>query len=179
MRRAVLSPLGLGAAAALLALAPTLALAHAARTAAATQIGVAQSKLGKMLVDSRGHSLYLFTRDTTSSSGCYGACAHTWLPLTATSSRAITAKAGSGLKSSSFGVLKRTDGKLQVTFDKHPMYTFRGDTKAGSLRGEGASQFSGRWYVVGTGGNAIKPKKGGANNCNTNPPPISCLPQNY
>ena len=60
------------------------------------------------------------------------------------------------------GTTRRTNGKLQVTYNGHPLYRYSPDTKAGQINGEGADQFGGRWYIVGTNGKAIKPKSGGS-----------------
>ena len=40
--------------------------------------------LGRILVDSRGHTLYLFENDKTQKSTCYGTCAKVWKPLVVT-----------------------------------------------------------------------------------------------
>ena len=44
-------------------------------------VRVANSRLGKILVDSHGHTLYLFKKDSGSKSACVGACATFWPPL--------------------------------------------------------------------------------------------------
>jgi predicted lipoprotein with Yx(FWY)xxD motif len=46
-------------------------------------IGVASNNLGKILVDSRGRTLYVFERDAGTKSACSGACAVNWPPLPA------------------------------------------------------------------------------------------------
>jgi predicted lipoprotein with Yx(FWY)xxD motif len=47
-------------------------------------VGVANENVGKILVDSQGRTLYLFERDSGSSSTCSGACAVEWPALGAT-----------------------------------------------------------------------------------------------
>ena len=45
-------------------------------------IGVANNgQLGKILVDSRGRTIYLFQKDTGTKSQCSGACASNWPPV--------------------------------------------------------------------------------------------------
>src|SRR4051812_25577538 len=53
-------------------------------SARSATVRVANSRLGKVLVDSRGHTLYLFKRDVGTKSNCTGACASAWPPLRAT-----------------------------------------------------------------------------------------------
>ena len=60
------------------------------------------------------------------------------------------------MRASLLGVNKRTDGKRQVTYAGHPLYTFIGDTRAGQTTGEGLTDFGAAWYVVAPSGRAIK-----------------------
>jgi hypothetical protein len=47
------------------------------------------------------------------------------------------------------GTIKRSDGTTQVTYNKHPLYTFVGDAgKRGATKGEGLDAFGAKWYVV-------------------------------
>ena len=159
--RAVLKRTGEIAAAAAVALASAIGVAAAAtvaHSAAATSVTTHQTSRGKVLAASNGHTLYLFTHDSGTTSRCYGSCAKTWLPML-TTGRAVAAE-GSGLNPSLVGTTRRTDGKLQVTFNGHPLYTYARDAKPGQINGEGANAFQGRWYIVSTSGNAIKPKSG-------------------
>jgi hypothetical protein len=51
--------------------------------AAAATVGVASSPLGRVAVDSRGRTLYLFEKDRSRRSACHGQCANYWPPLLA------------------------------------------------------------------------------------------------
>jgi predicted lipoprotein with Yx(FWY)xxD motif len=113
-------------------------------TASGTTITTSQSKLGTILVDSSGFTVYLFAKDTGTSSTCYGACAGIWPPVLTTGAPV----AGSGADASLLGTTKRTDGKLQVTYAGHPLYYYTGDSKAGQTNGQGQDQFGGKWYAV-------------------------------
>jgi predicted lipoprotein with Yx(FWY)xxD motif len=115
-------------------------------------VDVATSKLGKILVDSKGLTLYLFAADTGTSSTCSGACAAAWPPLTTKGKPT----AGTGVKASLLGTTKRSDGTLEVTYAGHPLYYYAGDTAAGQTTGQALPQFGAPWYVVGTDGKAIK-----------------------
>src|SRR5262245_21640621 len=101
----------------------------------ATTVAAANSKLGRILVDGRGHTLYLFAKDARGASACAGACAGFWPPLIA-SGKPVAA---SGAKASLLGTIKRRDGRLQVTYNHHPLYTFVKDTAKGQTNGEGVS----------------------------------------
>jgi predicted lipoprotein with Yx(FWY)xxD motif len=128
------------------------ALASAVRHAGGTTVKVTKNaKLGPLLVTSNGHTLYLFLKDRGGKSACYGACTTFWPPLL-TSSKAA---AGAGSKASLLGTTRRKDGTLQVTYDHHPLYLFKLDTKPGMTQGEGLIEFGAKWYAVGPGGGKI------------------------
>jgi predicted lipoprotein with Yx(FWY)xxD motif len=131
------------------ALVVTAGLAAASTTA--ISVGTAQSKLGRILVDGHGRSLYLFDRDSRGKSSCYGGCAGEWPPLIA----AAKPHAASGAKASLLGRTKRRDGRWQVTYKGHPLYTFSGDASKGQTNGEGLDDFGGWWYVVSPAGAKI------------------------
>jgi predicted lipoprotein with Yx(FWY)xxD motif len=110
-----------------------------------------KSGLGKYIVDASGKSLYLFEKDKTKASKCYGSCAKVWAPLLTTG----TPTAGTGLTASKLGTSKRTDGTTQVTYGGHPLYHYDDDHKAGQTTGQGSSAFGAKWYVVGANGKKI------------------------
>jgi predicted lipoprotein with Yx(FWY)xxD motif len=114
-------------------------------------LGVGTVGLGKILVNSRARTVYLFTKDTGTTSTCFGACATNWPPLGVTAKPTV----GSGAKASLISTTTRSDGKPQVTYNGHPLYTFSGDEKAGDTNGEGVNAFGGNWYVVSPSGNQI------------------------
>ena len=57
---------------------------------------------------------------------------------------------------SKLATTKRSDGKTQLTYAGHPLYTFVADTKPGQTNGEGSTNFGAAWYVLGANGRAIK-----------------------
>lgn len=128
------------------ALVVTAGLASASTSA--TSVAVAQSKFGRILVDGHGRSLYLFDRDSRGKSSCYGGCAGEWPPLI-TSGKT---HARSGVKAALLGRTKRRDGRWQVTYKGHPLYTFSGDAARGQANGEGLDDFGGWWYLVSPAG---------------------------
>src|SRR5205823_11754884 len=84
-------------------------------------------------------------------STCTSRCAQYWPPLL---SRAKPT-AGPGVKASLVGQTKRTDGSMQVTYNRHPLYTFALDKQAGQTAGEGSSNFGAKWYAVSAAGTAV------------------------
>lgn len=146
--------IGSFAAAAALAAVPAGAIASASNTV----VGTGHVKRGTVLVNSRGRTLYMLTHDRNSST-CYAGCAKAWPPLLVTGK--VVAKSGSGLKQSLLGKTRRRDGKLQVTYNHHPLYLYSGDKRAGDMHGEGLKQFGGTWYVLGKNGSPLKPSSGG------------------
>jgi predicted lipoprotein with Yx(FWY)xxD motif len=100
-----------------------------------TTVAVKSSKLGGILVDGNGRTLYLFEKDKGTTSSCYGACAGGWPPYTTNT---------------------RTDGKTEVTYHGHPLYYFAGDRKPGDTNGEGLKAFGAEWYVLSAAGNKVE-----------------------
>jgi predicted lipoprotein with Yx(FWY)xxD motif len=120
-------------------------------SAASATVGVANSGLGSILVDSTGRTLYLWQADTGPESACSGACAAAWPPLLTTAAPT----AASGVKASLLGTTKRSDGAEQVTYNQHPLYLFRGDTASGQTNGQGSTGFGAPWYVLAPSGSQI------------------------
>ncbi len=97
-----------------------------------------------MLVDAQGRTLYLFRADHGTTSACSGACAAAWPPLRASGKPTV----GSGLQASAVATTKRSDGRPQVDYHGHPLYTYIGDQKAGDTTGQGINAFGAPWYAV-------------------------------
>ena len=127
-------------------------VAAATRSNRLPTVGLRRTRLGEILVDSRGRTLYLFEKDTRGKSRCSGSCAVNWPPLLVTG-RPV---AGSGVKASKLATTRRSDGKMQVVYNGHPLYRFIADTRPGSTTGEGLDAFGARWFVVSPAGNAIR-----------------------
>ena len=117
----------------------------------AALVGLGTTTLGKVLVDNRGRTLYLFAKDKAGRSACNGACAAYWPPLVSSAKP----RAATGVRASLLGLSKRTDGKRQVTYAGHPLYTFSLDRK-GETSGQGLTDFGGSWNVVAASGRAVK-----------------------
>jgi predicted lipoprotein with Yx(FWY)xxD motif len=140
------------AAALLGALAALIVASHATAMTTAPQVKAVKTKLGTVLVTGKGRTLYMFAVDKNGKSACYGTCAAFWPPLLTTAKHVTTL----GLKPALVGTTMRTSGKLQVTYDHHPLYLFVKDTKAGQMNGQGLNASGGLWWVMSPAGLVIK-----------------------
>ena len=128
------------------------ALAAGGSAARAAKVATAPSGLGRILVDGRGHTLYLFEKDRRGKSACAGLCATYWPPLV-TNGKSV---AGNGAKRSLLASIRRADGTRQVTYAGHPLYLFSGDTKRGQTNGEGLTDFGASWDALTPAGKKIE-----------------------
>jgi predicted lipoprotein with Yx(FWY)xxD motif len=120
-------------------------------TSSVATVSASRTSLGMILVDGSGRTLYLFEKDQPNQSACAGACAAAW-PVDQSSG---APKAGSGVTASLLGTIKRSDNTTQVTYNKHPLYYFQGDSGAGQHNGQGVDAFGAKWYAVGPAGSAV------------------------
>lgn len=125
--------------------------ARAGSTVHPATVASASSGLGRIIVDGRGRTLYLFEKDRRGASACSGVCVAYWPPLL-TKGRPI---AITGAKRSLLGTIRRADGTRQVTYAEHPLYFFSGDTKRGQTNGEGLKDFGAGWYALMPSGKKI------------------------
>jgi predicted lipoprotein with Yx(FWY)xxD motif len=109
---------------------------------AAFEITVASTPAGQALAGPSGKTLYVFTRDSGSTSACTGSCAGIWPPLTPPAGQHATA--GSGV-TGTLGTTTRADGTTQVTYDGRPLYYYAPDTAPGQSNGEGVN---GVWFIA-------------------------------
>ena len=114
-------------------------------------VRVGPTAYGTALSDRRGFALYRFTHDTKAASTCYGACATAWPPYLVPR-RLARGSAYGGL----VGTIRRTGGRLQVTYAGHPLYHYVGDLRPGQVLCQGVTEFGGGWYVVAPSGRLIR-----------------------
>jgi predicted lipoprotein with Yx(FWY)xxD motif len=120
--------------------------------AAPTTIAVASNpKLGQILVDGSGRTVYLFAADQGTTSACYGDCAGAWPPVLTHGAP----QAGTGATPALLGTTTRKDGSTEVTYNGHPLYYFIGDKNPGDTTGQGLNNFGGPWYVLSPAGTQI------------------------
>lgn len=143
------------AAAAALAVCGALAFSASSATNPAATIRVAKTRLGTILVDSRGRSLYYFVDDTNDSILCTSSlqnCPTLWPPLMTTGKP----HAGPGVRATLLGTVHRTKPTgTQVTYNGHPLYRYEFDKRIGDLNGQAQSNV---WYVLSPKGKPIKKK---------------------
>jgi predicted lipoprotein with Yx(FWY)xxD motif len=109
---------------------------------------------GTVLATAAGLTLYWFAKDTARRSDCTGSCASYWPPLMGSA----TAAAGTSLPRG-FGTIKRADGKTQITYDGHPLYTYTGDRSAGQITGNDLDASGGLWWAITPSGSELKAGK--------------------
>jgi predicted lipoprotein with Yx(FWY)xxD motif len=98
-----------------------------------------------VLTNAQGYSLYWFAPDTPTRSTCYGTCALYWPPVTG------SPVAGPGV-TGRLGTIRRTGGATQVTYDRHPLYTYVGDSGPGQANGNKINLNGGLWYEMAASG---------------------------
>jgi predicted lipoprotein with Yx(FWY)xxD motif len=128
--------------------AATEAPAVAVPTGPATVSLGENDTLGSFLVDDKGMTLYLFTKDTPNTTVCYDDCAIAWPPLLTTGDPV----AGEGVDASLLGTTNRTDGTVQVTYNGWPLYYYEKDKAPGDVVGQ---DVGGVWFVVSAAGDKV------------------------
>ena len=113
-------------------------------------------RVGTVLVNGQGQTLYMLTSDKGGKITCTQAngCTQAW-PETLLTNGATTAKAGSGVQASLLGTVKDASGNLEVTYNHWPLYTFSGDSGPGVAKGQGLTSFGGTWYVLNGSGKPV------------------------
>ena len=108
----------------------------AGSSAAATTLKVTQDpKLGAILTNSDGLTLYVFTQDSAGKSACNDACAKMWPAVPVTDERVA----------SPYSTITRDDGTKQLAYKGKPLYLFAKDTKPGERKGDKMKDV---WHVV-------------------------------
>ncbi|MFT4226302.1 hypothetical protein [Micropruina sp.] len=115
--------------------------------AATLTLAMADSSLGTILVDGKGMTLYLFTKDTPNTSNCTGQCLAAWPPLLGKPT------AGKGVDAAKLGSFTRADGSTQASYNGWPLYYWEQDSKPGDVTGQDVNKV---WYVLNRDGTAVK-----------------------
>ena len=108
---------------------------------------MAASNLGSILVDERGMTLYLFTKDGPGTSACEGQCLVNWPPLLG------VPREGDGVDDSLLGSFVRADGRTQATYNGWPLYYWVKDAKPGDTTGQ---DVQGVWFVLDRDGEPVR-----------------------
>ena len=113
------------------------------------EVSTASTKYGTVLVGANGMTLYMYDPDAGGTPTCYDACATAWPPLVTAGAPTAAGQAEANLLTT----VPRTDGTIQVVYNKWPLYFWQKDTKPGDVTGQGVG---GVWWVVGVDGQPIK-----------------------
>lgn len=119
-------------------------------TSADATVQVADTKLGSVLVDADGLTLYLFTNDSEGQSTCEDACADLWPPLLVDDGEP---SAGDPADAELIGTADRADGSTQVTYAGHPLYRYAPDQAPGDVTGHGVNDV---WFAVAADGSPVE-----------------------
>jgi predicted lipoprotein with Yx(FWY)xxD motif len=124
-----------------------------ASAAGTPTVRLAQAGPGEILVDSSGHTLYLFTRDRHDEDSCkkVSGCLETWPALTTTRKPL----AGAHVRASLLGTIKLHGRVRQVTYGGHPLYTYALDFTRRSTFNIGSDEYGGEWFAVNAAGEAV------------------------
>jgi len=96
-----------------------------------------KEKLGMVMTDLKGMTLYTYAKDVTSTSNCTGQCLKNW--------PAYTAHSQTGNFPENISVITRPDGTLQYAWKGMPLYYFVKDGDSGDAYGNGVG---GVWSVI-------------------------------
>lgn len=104
---------------------------------------------GKFLVDGKGMTLYMFTKDTKDTTNCYDKCESAWPPLLQSDKPTVK----DGVDAKLLGTTMRKDGSTQVTYAGMPLYYYFEDKAPGDVLGQNSNKV---WFVVAPDGTVIK-----------------------
>ena len=116
-----------------------------------TEIVIADSQFGSVLFGPKEQAIYLFDKESSDASRCYGACADAWPPVLTRGEP----RAGEGVEGKLLGTTRRDDGSMQVTYSGHPLYYYV-DDPPGEVLCHGVEEFGGLWLVVDPSGEAVQ-----------------------
>ena len=114
------------------------------------------SGLGTVVVDGRGHTVYVLTADRTTNVPCEDStgCTKIWPDLPFPSGTS-SATAGTGVQPSLLGSMKQSDGQTYPTYNHWLMYEYTADTGPAQGHGEGIQSFGGTWYALDASGHLV------------------------
>lgn len=113
-------------------------------------VKVVSSQFGRVIADRRGEAFYLFDKEKGRRSRCYAECAIAWPPVLTKGKP----RADKGADADLLGTTKRRNGKLQVTYNGHPLYYYK-DDDPGRILCHNVDEFGGLWLVVNPRGDAV------------------------
>ena len=111
------------------------------------------TKLGKILVNTAGTTLFEFSKDPAKKDTCvqHAGCTSIWIPQ----GESAKPTAGPGVHASLVSTIA-ADGERQLTYAGHPLYIDSATTKPGQTSYVGTKQFGGTWDAIDAKGHAVK-----------------------
>lgn len=103
------------------------------------------AKLGTILTDSDGRTVYQYADDLPGMSNCIDKCAANWPPVTVNGSPELADGVPGSIALTLHTDTDSKTGYDQVVYNGHPLYYFKGDVKPGDTNGNG---IAGKWSVV-------------------------------
>jgi predicted lipoprotein with Yx(FWY)xxD motif len=136
---------------------PTMGTTGHAKRAKVVRVSTRKVQgLGQVLVDARGHTLYMFVPDKRRKVTCTGSCAIAWPPLKLPKGGKLVA--GGKAKQKLLGSDRDPAGGRVVTYARWPLYTYVADTKPGAATGQALNANGGLWYVISPSGKVLRKK---------------------
>jgi predicted lipoprotein with Yx(FWY)xxD motif len=131
-----------------------------AAAGSAVTIGVRSlPRVGTVLVNSRGYTLYMFEPDAQRRVTCTQLCAAVWPPVKISRSGRLVA--GPGVREDLLGSDPDPSGGRVVTYNGWPLYTYRDDVQPGEATGQGIDLNGGYWYVMRPSGEPLRERSAG------------------
>lgn len=129
-------------------------IAGVASASSPAKVNLRKTSAGMILVNSKGFTLYAFSRDAKNKDECVSikGCVAVWPALTTSGSPV----AGPGVKASLLGTISIKGGQKQVTYAGHPLYMFVSDDGPGSTEYIDKSQSGGTWPALNAAGGLVK-----------------------
>jgi predicted lipoprotein with Yx(FWY)xxD motif len=107
-------------------------------------VGTKVARMGEVIENGAGFVLYRFDKDTAkpkAKSTCNGDCAKVWHPALTNDGKPEL----KGIDANLVGTVTRDDGTKQLTVNGWPIYTYIGDKKPGTWKGQNVG---GTWFVI-------------------------------
>lgn len=136
------------------ALVALSAVPLAGASSSRAKLELRKTRVGTILVNSRGFTLYAFTKDGRDRDNCAQSspCIRIWPPVSTVGAPI----AGPGIRASLIGTITIKGRIRQVTYGGHPLYTYVADTSPGQTTYVNVLQFGGRWPAVNAAGQEVK-----------------------
>lgn len=153
MVRSTLRLAATGLAALAVSAVPAATASASAGPSGPATVEVTMTKLGPILTNGTGHTLFAFTKDTPNTDTCvmtFG-CPLFWPPLTSTGAPV----AGAGVNAAMLGTITLPNGKVQVTYGGDPLYGYILNIFPKMTGYVGVTAFGGTWEAVTASGTLI------------------------